>query len=117
MGRLVALALLGLAGCTADNPNTANMLFATGHVRVTPHPGDPTLLIVQHINTWDIGLSLDDAADRRVLVQRMLTAQCGAPTIEDARVTLTGSPQAVRQIRTYTLQVRCPNGASAPAER
>jgi hypothetical protein len=118
--RQLALALMSataLAGCTAENPNMGNILLATGHLRVAPHPNDPTLAVVQHINSVDFGMNLDNAADRRVLVSRLLGAQCGNPSIEDARVTLTGSPEALRQLRTYTLTVRCPNGAANSAEK
>lgn len=117
--RLVAVIMaVGLmAGCTAESANTPNMLLATGHMRVMPHPTEPNLVVVQHLNTFDVGYNMDDAAARRTVVRNLLRAQCGQPEIVDARVTLTGDPGAVRQGRTYTLTVRCPNGASSPAER
>lgn len=118
MRLVVAILAAGLlAGCSADSANTPNMLLATGHMRVSPHPTDPEMVVVQHLNTFDIGYNMDDAAARRTVVRNLLRAQCGAPEIIDARVTLTGDPGAIRQGRTYTLTVRCPNGATSPAER
>ena len=102
----------------ASSANTPNLLLAQGHMRVAPHPTDRNLVVVQTLNSLDIGgFNMDRAEDRRQVVYNLLRAQCGEPVIEDARVTLTGAPNALRQLRTYTLTVRCPNEASIEAER
>ena len=117
-GLVIVAAACGLAGCQASNQNAPNMLLAQGFMRVSPHPTDSNLVIVQTLNVLDLGgFNMDRANDRRQIVHNLLRAQCGEPVIEDARVTLTGSPDALRQLRTYTLTVRCPNGATSPAER
>jgi hypothetical protein len=111
-------AAVALAGCQASSQNAPNLLLAQGFMRVMPHPSDRNLVVVQSLNVLDLGgYNLDRAEDRRQIVHNLLRAQCGQPEIVDAQVTLTGSPDALRQLRTYTLTVRCPNGASSPAER
>lgn len=117
-GLLIVAAAAGLAGCQASSANAPNVLLAQGHMRVMPHPTDRNLVIVQTLNSMDLGgFNMDRAGDRRQIVFNLLRAQCGEPAIEDAQVTLTGDPNALRQLRTYTLTVRCPNGATSPAER
>lgn len=114
---VAALTALGLAGCQASNQNVPNLLLAQGFMRVLPHPSDPHLAIVQMLNVMDLGgFNLDRSADREQVVHNLLRAQCGQPAIAETLVTLTGSPDALRQLRTYTITVRCPNGASRPVD-
>lgn len=115
---VIMAAAAALAGCQASNQNAPNLLLSQGFMRVSPHPTDANLVIVQTLNVLDLGgYNMDRANDRRQIVHNLLRAQCGAPEIVDARMTLTGSPDALRQLRTYTMTVRCPNGASSAAER
>jgi hypothetical protein len=106
--KFVAFAcFVALAGCGANPAQLASL----GQYRVQPHTTDPNLLIVQVMGNVDLGYNLTDATQRRAFIENALREQCGAPTIEKARYTIAG-----RGYRTYTLDVRCPNGASTPAD-
>ncbi len=115
-GLVIVAAALGLAGCSVTSPGGVGTLMSAGMLRVTPHPTDAHLAIVQ-LSSHDLSAALDDAATRRRIVETMLGRQCGTPTIEDARVTQAGTAALGNTHRLYTLTVRCPNGATSPAER
>lgn len=120
MRLVTAILAAGLAtGCNLSlERSRLDGLLALGEVRVMPHPSDRALVIVQHLNRrLPGGIDLDRPEGRRAMVGELLGAQCGEPEIIDARVTLTGAPGARPFTRTYTLAVRCPNGASSAAER
>ena len=116
--RLIAAAmLLALTGCGAQSNMTSGLEVGTGRVKVFPSATDPTLVSVNVLNGRDAGYDLDNADDRYPFVLKLLTAQCGAPSIVDERVTLLGDGTALRQWKTFTVTVRCPNGASSPVTR
>jgi hypothetical protein len=106
----------GLAGCAVDSPSGVGTLMSANMLSAEPHPTDPTMMIVR-IRAHDMARDLDNAEWRRRIVATMLTPQCGQPTIEDARVTVAGTAGMGNSARLYTLAVRCPNGATGPAER
>lgn len=113
--RTIAAAMACLmAACAPGGGPATNVNQNYGRIVVSLDP-DPQRLTLTIFNARDIGYDYDDAADRAALVAGLLANQCGAPAIEATRVTLTGTP-LLRQGKVYTLKVRCPNGASKPAE-
>lgn len=113
---IAAAAALGLAGCAAEDRVAQGVDMANGRIRVSPHPSDPTLLRVEATNMGSF-TPMGTADDRRRMVAALLADQCGEPAIVDARETRVLPSPSGTPFRSYTLTVRCPNGASSPVER
>ncbi|MDQ1081452.1 hypothetical protein [Pseudoroseomonas cervicalis] len=107
---------LAMAACGPTGGMSSGMELGSGRVRVMPDPSDPKLLIVNMFAGFDIGYDLNDRDQRHAFVRSILAEQCGQPAVIAERATITGLPQGLvqRKTTTYTLSVRCPNGASTP---
>lgn len=115
--KLVALATLtAMAGCAAGENRTVVVEQMSGNVRIDLDDASPDRLRVTFGDrTGAFAYDFNVAADREALIRGMMTEQCGIPVIERTRVTTTGTYSGRRYLF-YTVDVRCPKGASRVAE-
>ena len=110
---MVLPALLVLAGCAPNDPAVPTRLSATGQIRPRIDPAQPRRLVVEITNVRDLGgFDLEKAADRHTVVLSAFKPQCGAPAIQEERVTRIGEGALGHIPKIYTLVLDCPNGAS-----
>lgn len=107
----VAALALALAGCAAGDGGTTALIQMSGNARVALDRTNPNALTVVLLNVRDLGYDFNDATAREAFIARMLTEQCGAPSIVETKVTKTGGT-SLREFQVFTIEVSCPNGAS-----
>lgn len=112
MRGMLLIALLALAGCSADSPALPAKLSAAGYIRPHIDFANPRRLVVEVANLRELAWNLDSKADRHAILISAMAPQCGAPSIVEERVTQIG-PEALAHVpKIYTLVLDCPNGAS-----
>ncbi len=116
--RLAAVMLTAglVAGCAIGGQAHVGSMIGSGELQLAPIEGDPTRLTVT-IRSSGFAPAYERADMQQRIVDTALAQQCGKPHIESRRQTEFGTTPIGVPIRLYTLTVRCPNGASTPAER